>query len=56
VDTAEIRKFMASLISGENTRDEDEWKTNLWEIPVVQVWSNLLFKFEDFTDMRISTF
>ena len=47
VDTAEIRKF----ISGENTGDEDEWKTNLWKIPAVQVWSNLLFKFEGFTDM-----
>jgi hypothetical protein len=47
VDTAEIRKF----ISGENTGDEDEWKTNLWQVPTVQVWSNLLFKFEDFTDM-----
>jgi hypothetical protein len=47
VDTAEIRKF----ISDENTGDEDEWKTNLWKIPAVQVWSNLLFKFEDFTDM-----
>jgi hypothetical protein len=47
VDTAEIRKF----ISGENTGDEDEWKTNLWQVPAVQVWSNLLFKFEGFTDM-----
>ena len=47
VDTTEIRKF----ISGENTGDQDEWKNNLWKIPAVQVWSNLLFKFEDFTDM-----
>jgi hypothetical protein len=37
VDTTEIRKF----ISGENTGDEDEWKTNLWKIPTVQVTPRL---------------
>ncbi len=47
MDTTVIRKF----ISGENTGDEDEWKTNLWQVPAVQVWSNLFSKFEDFTDM-----
>ncbi len=25
--------------------------SNLWQVPAVQVWSNLLFKFEGFTDI-----
>jgi hypothetical protein len=50
VDTAEIRK----MLSGENNADEHEWKSSLWKmlkIPVIQVWSKLLFQFEGFTDM-----
>jgi hypothetical protein len=47
VDTTEILK----IISGENTGDEGEWKSSLWKIPCVQVWSKLLFNFEELTDM-----
>ncbi len=48
VDTTEIHKF----ISGENNGDEDEWKTNLWPVPTVQVWSNLFFKNSDLLRRR----
>jgi hypothetical protein len=39
------------MLSGENNGDDHEWKTSLWKIPTIQVWSKVLFKFEVFTDM-----
>ena len=39
------------MITGENIGDEGLWKSDLWRTPVIQVWTKLLFKFEDCTEV-----